>query len=176
MASETRFPFMRLFAVAAALALLAPPVLAPARAMAEPPRVEILDHGIYATGTRTTVPMPISVSGKMNLVSNVRLTEKTREVMGQLGTSFGFRYRIHGVPDGANITIRTRHPRLTNPETGKSMTFGERDQPVTDGGERYTGYSFDASYEIAEGEWSFQIIYEGRVIGEQKFKIVVPIN
>jgi hypothetical protein len=163
---------LRSFAVAAALAfaLLAQPSLA------GQPRVEILDHGIYETGTRTTVPMPISVGGKMNLVSNVRLMEKTQLVMGQLGTSFGFRYRIHGVPSGANITIRTLHPRLTNPETGKSMNYSEREQEGGDGGDRYTGYSFDSSYEIAEGEWTFQILYEGRVIGEQKFKIVVPIN
>jgi hypothetical protein len=165
----------RLFA-AAALALLASPSLAPSLAQADQPRIEILDYGVYATGTRTTVPMPISVSGKMNLVADVRLTEKTREIVGQLGTSFGFRYRIIGVPDGANVLIRTRHPRLTNPDTGKSMNYGEREQSVNAGGERYTGYSFDSSYEIAEGEWSFQIIYEGRVIGEQKFKVIVPIN
>jgi len=177
MALETRFPHMlRLAAAAAALALLAPPTLAPSLARADQPRVEILDYGIYETGTRTSVPMPISVSGKMNLVANVRLTEKTREVMGQLGTSFGFRYRIQGVPNGANVVIRTKHPRLTNPETGKSMNYGEREQPASPGSERYTGYSFDATYEIAEGEWSFQIIHEGRVIGEQKFKVVVPIN
>jgi hypothetical protein len=162
----------RILALAAALALLATFSIA----RADQPRVEILDYGVYATGSRTTVPMPISVSGRMNLVDHVRLTEKTREVMGQLGTSFGFRYRIEGVPNGATVTIRTRHPRLTNPETGKSMTFGEREQTVSAGGERYTGYSFDASYEIAEGEWAFQIIYEGRVIGEQKFKVIVPIN
>ena len=163
---------LRTLAVAAALALLALPRMA----VADTPRVEIIDHGVYETGTRTTVPMPISVSGKMNLVANVRLTEKTQQIMGQLGTSFGFRYRVHGVPDGANVTIRTKHPRLTNPETGKSMNYGEREQSVSAGGERYTGYSFDASYEIAEGEWSFQIIYEGRVIAEEKFKIIVPIN
>ena len=173
MASEIEFPIMlRTIAVAAALALLAPAALA----RADQPRVEILDYGVYATGTRTQVEMPVSVSGKMNLVANVRLTEKTRQVMGQLGTSFGFRYRVHGVPDGANVTIRTLHPRLTNPETGKSMNYGEREQSVSPGGERYTGYSFDASYEIAEGEWTFQVIYEGRVIGEQKFKIIVPMN
>jgi hypothetical protein len=176
MALETRIPDMLRLLAAAAFALLAMPSLAPSRAVADQPRVEILDHGIYATGTRTTVPMPVSVSGKMNLVSNVRLLEATREVMGQLGTSFGFRYRVHGVPDGATVTIRTRHPRLTDPDTGKSMTYGERDQTVTSGGDRYTGYSFDASYEIGEGEWSFQIIYEGRVIGEQKFRVVVPMN
>jgi hypothetical protein len=163
---------LRSVVVAAALALLAPAALA----RADQPRVEILDYGIYATGTRTQIEMPISISGKMNLVANVRLIETTRQVMGQLGTSFGFRYRVHGVPNGAKVTIRTLHPRLTNPETGRSMTYGEREQDVSPGGERYTGYSFDASYEIGEGEWSFQVIYEGRVIAEEKFKIIVPIN
>jgi hypothetical protein len=162
----------RSFAFAAVLVLAAWPALA----AAEQPRVEIVDYGIYETGTRTSVPMPISVSGRMNLVSHVVLTRETREILGQLGTSFGFRYRILGVPAGATVTIRTRHPRLTNPETGRSMNYGERDQVVNPGEERYTGYSFDATYEIAEGEWSFQIIYQGRVIGEQKFKVVVPIN
>ena len=162
----------RLFAFTAVFVLSAWPLLA----AADQPRVEVLDYGTYATGTRTSVPMPVSVSGKMNLLSHVRLTQETREIMGQLGTSFGFRYRVHGVPDGATVTIRTRHPRLTDPDTGKSMNYGEREQAVNAGEERYTGFSFDATYEIAEGEWSFQVIYEGRVIGEQKFKVVVPIN
>lgn len=148
----------------------------PALARADGPRVEIMDFGLYTTGVRTTVPMPVSVSGKMNIVANVQLTKQTQEVMGQLGTSFGFRYRVHGVPPGATIVIRTRHPPLTNPDTGKTMDYAEREQSVTPGGERYTGYSFDATYEIGEGEWSFQIVYQGRVIGEQKFKVVVPIN
>ncbi len=146
-----------------------------AAAQAEP-RVEIIDYGLYATGQRTAVPMPKSVSGTMNLVSHARLTRQTREVVGQLGESFGFRYRLHDIPDGATITIRTRHPPLTNPETGKTMDHGERDQTVASESERYTGYSFDASYEIAEGEWSFEIIYEGKVIAEQKFKVIVPLN
>lgn len=145
-------------------------------AQADQPRVAIIDHGIYATGPGTRVPMPISVSGQMNLVTNVRLTKETREVMGQLGTAFGFRYRVEGVPAGATVTIRTRHPKLTNPETGKTMDYGERDQTVSPGEERYTGFSFDATYEIAEGDWSFQIVYRGHVIGEQKFKVIVPIN
>ena len=162
----------RLFAFAAVLVLSAWPLVAAADQL----RVEILDYGTYETGTRTSVPMPVSVSGKMNLVSHVRLTQETREIMGQLGTSFGFRYRIHGLPEGATVTIRTRHPRLTNPDTGKSMNYGEREQAINGSEERYTGFSFDATYEIAEGEWSFQIIHEGRVIADQKFKVIVPIN
>lgn len=158
---------MLVFATAAVSAM-------PARA--DKPRVEIIDHGLYVTGPATRVPMPISVSGTMNMVSNVRLTKETRDVMGQLGTAFGFRYRVEGVPAGATVTIRTLHPKLTNPETGRSMDYGERDQTVNPGEERYTGFSFDTTYEIAEGDWAFQVIYKGEVIAEQKFKVVVPIN
>jgi len=165
----------RIFALFAMLVFsVAAVAVMPVRADA--PRVEIIDHGLYVTGPSTRVPMPRSVSGQMNLVSNVRLTKETRDVMGQLGTSFGFRYRIQGVPAGATITIRTLHPKLTDPATGRSMDYGERDQTVSPGEERYTGYSFDATYEIAEGDWAFQIIYNGQVIAEQRFKVVVPIN
>jgi hypothetical protein len=145
-------------------------------AAAAEPRVEILDYGRYETSARTTIPMPISVSGKMNVVSNVKLVEATREIVGQLGSSFGFRYRIHGVREGDPILVRTRHPLLTNPETGRRMDYGEREQPASPGEERYTGFSFDASYELAEGEWRFEIVHRGKVIGEQRFKIVIPIN
>ncbi len=167
---------MRNFRLFFTLLVFAAAPLAAVPGRADQPRIEIIDHGLYATGPSTRVPMPISVSGVMNQVSNVRLTKETREVMGQLGTAFGFRYTVEGVPPGATVTIRTLHPKLTNPDTGKSMDYGERDQTVSPGEERYTGYSFDSTYEIAEGDWTFQIVYQGRVIGEQKFKVVVPLN
>ncbi len=146
-----------------------------AAARAEP-RVEVLDFGQYETGKRTQQPMPESVSGTMNLVNDVRLVRPTREIVGQLGDSFGFRYRIFGVPPGDKITIRTNHPMLTHPETGRSMNYGQRDDVVTSEGERYTGYSFDARYEIAEGNWTIQIIHEGKVLAAETFKVVVPLN
>jgi hypothetical protein len=145
-------------------------------AAAAEPRVEIIDRGRYETAARTTVPMPISVSGKMNLVERVRLVEATQEIVGQIGNSFGFRYRILGIGEGEQVLVRTRHPMLTNPETGRSMDYGEREQPASPGDERYTGFSFDSAYEIAEGEWRFEIVYRGKVIGEQRFKVIVPLN
>jgi hypothetical protein len=150
--------------------------LAPAAAATAEPKVVVIDHGLYETGQRTQTPMPMSVSGTMNLVGHVRLISSTREIVGQLGDSFGFRYRVLGVPPGETITIRTNHPMLTSPETGRSMTYGQRDDVVTSDGERYTGFSFDARYEIAEGQWSFQVIYKGKVLAEETFKVVVPLN
>ena len=40
----------------------------------------------------------------------------------------------------------------------------------------YTGYTFDHRYELAEGIWKFQIVYKGKVIGEQSFKVVLLMN
>ena len=161
-------PFFRLV-VAVAFAL------APAIAAAQP-RVEVTSYGTYQGRTVRTVPMPKSISGQMNMIDELKHLQKTREIFGRLGEQFGFEYRIHGIPAGETVLIRTTHPPLTNPRTGDTMTTGEREQEVTPGALRYTGYGFDETYEIGEGEWSFQIVYRDRVIHEEKFKIVVPVN
>jgi hypothetical protein len=140
------------------------------------PRVEVLSYGTYQGRTVRTVPMPKSISGQMNLIDELKHVKKTREIFGRLGEQFGFEYRIHGIAAGEKILILTTHPPLTNPKTGDTMTTGEREQDVAPGARRYTGYGFDETYEIGEGEWSFQIVYRGRVIHEEKFKIVVPVN
>ena len=141
------------------------------------PRVEFTEFGLFSTVRVKQVPQPISVSGKMTLVAHIRLLKKTRLIVGQLGRSFGFRYRLHGLPPGARISIRTIHPKLTHPVTGKSMTYSLRTRLATPNGAlSYTGYTFDHRYELAEGIWKFQIIYNGKVIGEQSFRVVLLVN
>jgi hypothetical protein len=161
---------LRSFVVAAVLA-----AAAPVTAGAEP-RLEVLTYGLYETDKGRRVPMPKSVSGQMNLLGHVRHKQTTAEVFGRLGESFGLEYVITGIPAGALITVRTRHPLLTNPATGVAMDYGEREQEADPGERRYTGYTFDDTYEIAEGEWSIQFLYRGKVFHEQKFKVVVPVN
>jgi hypothetical protein len=58
----------------------------------------------------------------------------------------------------------------------QTMSVSEYDWPVVARDDVYFGYTFDHGWEIAEGVWTKQILYNGRVIAEQKFKIVVPIN
>jgi hypothetical protein len=74
------------------------------------------------------------------------------------------------------LTIRSIHPPITNPKTGRTMTVSEYDWPVTMRDNVYFGYTFDHGWEIAEGVWTKQIVYKGRVLAEKKFKIVVPLN
>jgi len=160
------FPFTAL------ILLLAAPV-----ASADTPRVSVQDFGVYETRTKKRIPHPHSATGEMNVVSELRFVRQARTIAAQLGRSFGWRYRLHGVPDNARITFRTVHPPLTNPATGESRKMSWRTTILKKPGNlRYTGYTFDYSWELAEGRWVFQIVYQGRVIGEQAFTVVIPLN
>jgi hypothetical protein len=158
-------------------ALLIVAAAAPAIAAAEP-SATITAYGRFETRrTGEIEKSERTASGELQSVSAHRLVQQTDEIMGQLGNSFGFDLRLENFPPGpATLTIRTFHPPITNPKTGRSMTVSEYDWPVTMRDNVYFGYTFDHGWEIAEGVWTKQIVYKGRVIAEKKFKIVVPLN
>lgn len=152
-------------------------MLVPAPAWADAPKMTILEYGLFEGRVTRTVPLPKSVSGRMNLLAGVRLKKRTDQVLGMLGRSFGMRYRLTGIRPGDRIVIRTQHPPLKHPKTGRTMDYSEREVVVSRNGEvRYTGYSFDHRYELAEGIWKFQILYNGKVLGEQKFNVRILLN
>lgn len=141
------------------------------------PSVDVIEYGLFETSEVRRVAMPRSAAGEMNLVGQVRLIRSASVIAAQPGRSFGWRYRLRGLPAGSVVTLRTLHPALTNPKTGRTMAFSERRVRIAHPENiRYTGYTFDNAWEMAEGEWRFQILYRGQVIGERPFKIVVPLN
>lgn len=162
---------------AALFLILAFAAAAPAIAAAEP-SATITAYGRFETRrTGEIEKSERTASGELQSVSAHRLVQQTDEIMGQLGNSFGFDLRLENFPPGpAMLTIRTTHPPITNPKTGRAMTVSEYDWPVTMRDGVYFGYTFDHGWEIAEGVWTKQIVYKGRVIAEKKFKIVVPLN
>ena len=156
------------------LVLLIAPSIALAR---DGTGVVIEDYGVYETRADKRVPHPNSATGEMNIISHLRFLRKAQTISAQLGRSFGWRYRLKGVPDNARITFRTVHPPITNPETGQTKTSSWRTITVKKPANlRYTGYTFDYSWELAEGRWSFQVLYGGKIIGERAFNIVIPLN
>ena len=162
---------------AALLLILAFASAAPASAAGEP-GVTILSYGRFETRRTGEIEKgERTASGELQSVSAHRLLQQTEEIVGQLGNSFGFDLRLDNFPPGpATLTIRTIHPPITNPNTGRTMTVSEYVWPVTMRDNVYFGYSFDHGWEIAEGVWTKQIVYNGRVIAEKKFKVVVPLN
>jgi len=157
---------------------LAAAVPAAAPAASGEPSATILSYGRFETRrTGEIEKSERTASGELQSVSAHRLIQQTDEIVGQLGNSFGLDLRLENFPPGpAMLTIRSIHPPITNPKTGRTMTVSEYDWPVTMRDNVYFGYTFDHGWEIAEGVWTKQVVYKGRVIAEKKFKIVVPLN
>ena len=133
-------------------------------------RYEIVETGRPEKAERT-------VAGEVKPVQTRRLIQQTDEVVGQLGNTFGFEVDLDGLPPGpVTLVVRTLHPPLTNAETGKTMTVSEYDWPVVGRRKVYFGFTFDYRWEIAEGVWTKQLVYDGKVIAEKKFKVIVPLN
>jgi hypothetical protein len=118
-----------------------------------------------------------TASGIVQPVDGHRLLERTDVIVGQLGNTFGIEVKLENFPAGvAALTIRTLHPPLTNPATGKVTSVSEYDWTSATRESAYFCFSFDAAWEIAEGAWTMQVLHEGKVIAEKTFKVIVPLN
>lgn len=149
----------------------------PAVAAGEP-SATILAYGRFETRrTGEVEKAERTATGELRSVSAHRLIRQTEEIMGQAGNSFGLELRLENFPPGpVTLAIRTVHPPLANPKTGKTTTVSEYDWTVAGREGIYFGYTFDHGWEIAEGVWTTQVVYNGRVIAEKKFKVIVPLN
>ncbi len=118
-----------------------------------------------------------SAMGELHAIVGHRLVRPGADIMGQLGSSFGVELRFLNLPGPfATVTVRTTHPPITNPKTGRTTTLSEFDWLVPEGESVYFGHTFDELWQIAEGTWTSQVIYEGKVLAEQSFTVVVPMN
>jgi hypothetical protein len=156
---------------AAALFLAAQPAAASDRG------VEILDYGIYDHSVTAVIPEPKDVAGERTTVANIRLREKTEVIDAQRSRMFGFQFRVTDPAlYGKVLTTRKLVPKLTNPKTGRSATTVEGELVAGPGTVFLNAYGFDYDWERAEGEWTFQVLHEGRVLAEKKFKVILPMN
>ncbi len=139
--------------------------------------IEIVDYGIYDHTVTAVVPEPKDVAGERTTVANVRLREKTQVIDAQRGRMFGFQFRVTDPAlYGKRLVTRKLVPRLTNPKTGRSATSVEGEVVAGPGTVFLNAYGFDYDWERAEGEWTFQVLHEGRVLAEKKFKVILPMN
>ena len=156
-------------------AFLAAAVFSAAAAAAD--RVEILDYGVYDHVVTQVLPAPKEISGERTLVSNIKLREQTALIDAQKSRMFGFQFRVNDPAlIGKTLTIRKLVPRLTNPKTGQSTTLVESEVTAEAGTTHLNAYGFDYDWERAEGEWTFQVLHQGEVLAEKKFKVILPMN
>jgi hypothetical protein len=162
---------MRLARFAFAVLLCAAPAAASAS------QVEIVDKGFYDVKVERSVPAPEDVSGERNVISEIQLRRDTLVIDAQLGRSFGYRFRIKDPAlAGKVLKLRTKFPPLTNPQTGRTGTVQDREFVAVPGTTYYDGYKFDYDWEMAEGDWIFQVVEGERVLSEIKFKVVIALH
>lgn len=160
------------------IAVAAAPLAAEPAAAAEPV-ARILSYGRFETRLQGAPLKDDRVAGgERQKVKAHRLLEQTDEVAGVLGTSFGVVMRFENFPpEPQTLTIRVLHPPITNPKTGQTLTVSEYPWEMSFVRDNaYFGYQLGHAWLIAEGIWTHQFVYKGRVIAEKSFKVIVPLN
>jgi hypothetical protein len=139
-------------------------------------RITISDPGLYGYETEKVEDAPNSVRGIFRTVRNQRLIEQTERVPGLIGTSFGVNFDVAGKPNGESVTLRliTRFPApgLRDPKTGKLFLTSENDRQFKIGQLAFRSFTFDESWEIMPGTWSFEFWFGGKLLATQKFEVV----
>ena len=138
-------------------------------------RVEIVEWGIYRDKRTGVTPAPLAVTGTTNLVTNVRLQQKTTTIPALVGMTFGIEYKVVGAHPGSIVRLRcvTRLPKqgVTNPGTGKTFAVSEFETDAMVGSTTYLGYSFDYDWEVETGPWTLEIWHGDRKLAEKTFLV-----
>lgn len=122
------------------------------------------------------VETPTTTTGEMREVLDVQYDTTTDRIPATLGTSFGVQYIIWGAPRGSWVPLemRTVHPPLTNPATGRTTTQSVWQTEARVGDISGRIYTLEYDWEVVPGDWSFEIYYEGTLIEKQDFILYDP--
>jgi hypothetical protein len=136
-------------------------------------RIDVVEYGIYTGETeRTEQTSPVPT----NVVSSIHHAVTTKTIPAHLGTKFGFRYRVVGKPEGQSIDLLRVvlfPPRgLTSPSSTKPIRKYEGTISRKIGETRFMDYTFEDSWELVPGKWTFQLWYRNRKVAEQSFTVV----
>ena len=138
---------------------------------------EIIEYGVLKKiKSEGLLDAPDTVAGKSNNVIVAQLVENTSRGNASIGTTFGILVKLLGEPKGAMITAHFRciHPKLTDPVSGHTHDADEWESPRPIGTPRYVSYTFDHDWEIKPGNWTIQVLADGKVIAEKTFDVIAP--
>ena len=141
-------------------------------------RVEVTEFGLYERG-EVIGELPPSPNGiGRSEVAGAKHLRTTRRVPARLGTSFGFRYRVVGKPEGeiSSLTQVLILPPagMQSAISGKTVTRDFFPVPARIGEEDFMMMSFDYRWELVPGIWTVQLWSGQRKLAEQSFEIFVP--
>jgi hypothetical protein len=137
-------------------------------------RIEITEYGVYTLETEKSAAAPGTAAGAIDEVSAVDLVQSTTVVPAQIGTAFGFRYKLVG-PAKATVTLKNvTHvpaPGMHNPQTGNVTLTDTFFQDRKIAGEYYRLFHFTEPWEIVPGLWTLEIWEGDRALVSQGFLV-----
>jgi len=139
------------------------------------PTGRILQYGIYELVREgKLVESHVTTTGKAISRPTIQQVEQTDRIPVKKDVYFSYQYRLSNFPmtkPVVNLKRVLKHPQITLPDgtvrTGSEYMIKGRVKR----GEvfAFDGYAFSEDYELVEGDWIFQIWFEGQKLVEQKF-------
>jgi Domain of unknown function (DUF3859) len=136
--------------------------------------IEFTQYGIYTVDRQIQGRDALGINKAA--ASNVRHAATMRAIPAQIGTTFGFRYRLIGTPLDAPVDLR-KVVIFPSPGLMPSPTFSPimQDEFILHtriGETSYASYTLEDHFELVPGTWTIEIWYGSRILGTQHFKLV----
>ncbi len=133
---------------------------------------EIVRYGIYHIElTAETIKNTIAKTGERKVIKNYKLLQQTDEIPAEIGTFFGFEYKLNGKTPGKKVllTLHNNFPGLKDPTKEKVLEASETIEEAIIGKTQLVAYDFRKEWELVPGKWTFQLLKNGKLLGEKTF-------
>ena len=137
--------------------------------------IDILEYGEFKSNSVKRKYAGNTLLGQMTVLNEIELLKQTDTIEGSIGTQFGVKYFVKGLPKRANVplSVRLLHPITTNPDTQQTSTIEEWIAKAKIGTANYCGWIFEYKWEIVPGEWTIQLLYDGETLAEKKYTVQI---
>ncbi len=133
---------------------------------------EIVRYGIYHIELAgETIKNTVAKTGERKVVKNYKLLQQTEKIPAEIGTFFGFEYKLNGKNPGKKVllTLHNNFPGLKDPAKEKVLKASETIEEATIGETQLVAYDFRKEWELVPGKWTFQLLRNGKLLGEKTF-------
>jgi hypothetical protein len=140
-------------------------------------RIDVYEYGTYVTD-QGVEEQPTRLGIERQRVTGAKHLETARTIIAQLGTQFGFRYRVVGTPNGAPVALRVvakfPPPGVMGKNNPKPVFVDDYVDLAFVGREDFLTWTFEKRTDLVPGIWTFEIWSGDRKLAEEKFNIVLP--
>lgn len=134
--------------------------------------MDLVDYGFFcplkSVGAREA---PETERGIIDLVEGeVHPELVTTRIPAELGASFGIKYRLPKGMGERSVMVVNMHPPFGDPPVIVDRYWAQ----ASDADSSVALFTFDSTYEIQLGTWTYSIIMDGEVVLQKSFEVVEP--